>query len=206
MLQLIDHPVLTDRISRLREKDLSNTEFRQLVRQVSALMVPPVTESLVSKEVDITTPLTATTGGRLAHSIILAPILRAGLGLAEGFHTLLPEAGIAHIGIARNEETLAPEAYYFNTPGNLAEADVIVLDPMLATGGSANEAIQQLKNKGASRLRFVCILSCPEGVKALNQAHPDVPIFTGAMDEKLDDNGYIWPGLGDAGDRTFGTT
>jgi uracil phosphoribosyltransferase len=205
MFQLIDHPVLTDRITRLREASLPPPEFRRLVGQIAALMVSPVTESLASTSCPVTTPLTETTGHRLTAPLILAPILRAGLGLAEGFHNLLPEAAVAHIGIARNEETLAPEAYYFNTPANLAQADVLVLDPMLATGGSAIEAIKQLKAAGATRLRFVCMVACPEGVQAMAEAHPDVPVFTAALDEKLDKNGYIWPGLGDAGDRTFGT-
>ena len=205
MLQLIEHPVLNDRVSRLREASLPSSDFRRLVNDIAAFMVFPVTESLENANCPITTPLAETTGNRLHRPIILSPILRAGLALADGFQRFLSEAGVAHIGIARNEETLAPEAYYFNTPANIAEADVIVLDPMLATGGSAIEAITQLKEAGATRIRFTCIVSCPEGVEALSKAHPDVPIFSAAMDEKLDDNGYIWPGLGDAGDRTFGT-
>ena len=205
MFQLIDHPLVGDRVTRLRDARLSPVEFRRLVTELSALLVPAATASLPTRPCQVETPLATATGHELESPIILAPILRAGLGLAVGFQTLLPEAGVAHIGIARNEDTLQPEAYYFNTPDNLAEAEVVVLDPMLATGGSAVEAIRQLKAAGASRLRFVCLVACPAGVSALEEAHPEIAIYAAALDEKLDDNGYIWPGLGDAGDRTFGT-
>lgn len=204
-MQLIKHPVIADRMTRLRDRDLPHPEFRQLVIQIAALMVPEVTASLPTRIVEVETPLAITTGERLVSPIVLAPILRAGLGLAEGFHQSLPEATVAHVGLARNEETLEPETYYFNTPGELAAADVIVLDPMLATGGSAAAAITKLKEAGASRLRFACLVACPEGVEGLREAHPDVPVFAAALDDSLDHRGYILPGLGDAGDRTFGT-
>ena len=136
---------------------------------------------------------------------MLVPILRAGLGLCDGFLSLLPDALVAHIGLARNEETLDPDTYYYKAPTQLAEADVLILDPMLATGGSAVETINRLKEQGAKHLRFICLVACPEGVKRIEDAHPDVPVYTAAMDRQLDENGYIRPGLGDAGDRIFGT-
>jgi uracil phosphoribosyltransferase len=145
------------------------------------------------------------TGARLARPIVLVPILRAGLSLSDGFLDLIPEAVVAHLGLARNEKTLEPETYYQNTKVDLTEAHVLVLDPMLATGGSAVEALRQLKDQGATRLKFICLIAAPEGVECLEKEHPDVPIYTASVDRCLNELGYICPGLGDAGDRSFGT-
>ena len=192
-------------MSQLRDRAVHPRVFRQLVIEIAVLMVPEVTASLATRLTEVETPLAITSGRRLASPLVLAPILRAGLGLAEGFHRALPEAAVAHVGLARNEETLEAETYYFNAPGDLAEAEVIVLDPMLATGGSAAAAIRKLKEAGARKLRFASLVACPEGAESMREAHPDVPLFTAALDDTLDHRGYILPGLGDAGDRTFGT-
>lgn len=205
MNHLIEHPVIDDRMARLRQKDCGTSEFRRYVQEIAQLMVPAVASNLQTQNIEVETPLALTQGKELSHPIILVPILRAGLGMLEGFLQLLPEAAVAHIGMARNEETLLPESYYFNAPENLAEADVIVIDPMLATGGSSCAAIAELKKYGAQRLRLACLVAAPEGVKHLNETHPDVPLYYPALDERLNKNGYILPGLGDAGDRIFGT-
>jgi uracil phosphoribosyltransferase len=168
-------------------------------------MVPQVTADLETAPCQVETPLESMEGVRLARPVVLVPILRAGLSLSDGFLDLIPEAIVAHIGLARNEETLEPETYYPNARIDLGEAHVLVLDPMLATGGSAVEALNQLKSQGASRLKFVCLIAAPEGVTSLEKHHPEVPIYTAAVDRCLDERGYIRPGLGDAGDRAFGT-
>ena len=160
---------------------------------------------LAAEPCEVETPLELTKGTRLAHQIVLVPILRAGLSLSDGFLDLIPEAVVAHLGLARNEKTLEPETYYQNVKVELTEAHVLVLDPMLATGGSAAEALRQLKAQGATRLKFVCLIAAPEGVERLEKEHPDVPIYTAAVDRGLNELGYICPGLGDAGDRSFGT-
>lgn len=201
----IQHPVIHDRLASLRHKDCPTSEFRRHVQEIAQLMVPAVTADLGTQPVEVTTPLQVTQCERLSRPIILVPILRAGLGMLEGFLRLLPEASVAHIGMARNEETLEPESYYFNTPPHLAEAEVIVLDPMLATGGSASAAITELKKHGAKHLRLACIVVAPEGLERLNEAIPELPVYYPALDEKLNEQGYILPGLGDAGDRIFGT-
>lgn len=169
------------------------------------LMVYEVTRDLRTKTQTIQTPLAEYEGAALDRPLIVAPILRAGLGMVEGILRLLPDVGVAHIGMYRNEVTHRPESYYFKSPGNLAEADVILVDPMLATGWSATSAIAQLKERGARSLRFACLVSCPAGIEQVRSAHPDVPIYTAAIDSHLDDRAYIVPGLGDAGDRYFGT-
>jgi uracil phosphoribosyltransferase len=168
-------------------------------------MVPAVTANLERTTVPCTTPLEITSGEAVSRPIILVPILRAGLGFLDGFLDLIPQAAVAHIGLARNEETLLPEAYYLRHPDPLAEAELILLDPMLATGGSAAQAVTTLREAGAQRIRFACLLAAPEGIAALAAAHPDVPVFTAAIDRCLNEKGYILPGLGDAGDRLFGT-
>ena len=168
-------------------------------------MVPEVTAVLPTRPVSVETPLEVTPGVEVTRPIVLAPILRAGIGFLDGFSDLLPEASVAHIGLARNEQTLQPEPYYFKVPPNLAEAEVLVLDPMLATGGSAVEAVRRLKDAGAKHLRFACLVAAPEGVQALESAFPELPVFTAGLDRCLNEKGYILPGLGDAGDRLFGT-
>lgn len=201
----IQHPVINDRLAKLRQKNCPTSEFRRSIQEVAQLMVPAVTADLETQTIEVTTPLQATECEQLARPIILVPILRAGLGMLEGFLKLLPEASVAHIGMARNEETLEPENYYFNAPPNLAEAEVIVIDPMLATGGSAIAAITELQKHGAQYLRLACIVVAPEGLANLNKIIPELPVYYPALDEKLNEQGYILPGLGDAGDRIFGT-
>lgn len=168
-------------------------------------MVPAVTADLETRVVSCETPLEVTSGVEMARRIILTPVLRAGLGFLDGFFDLLPDAAVAHIGLARNEETLKPEPYYIKTPPIIAESEVIVLDPMLATGGSAVEAVQRMMDLGATHLRFACLVAAPEGIATFEAAWPEIPVFTAAIDRGLNDRGYILPGLGDAGDRLFGT-
>lgn len=204
-MTVIDHPLIADRLARLRDTKCNSENFRLLVGNVARLMVPQVTADLETAPRQVETPLESMEGVRLARPVVLVPILRAGLSLSDGFLDLIPEAIVAHIGLARNEETLEPETYYPNARVDLGEAHVLVLDPMLATGGSAVEALNQLKSQGASRLKFVCLIATPEGVTSLEEHHPEVPIYTAAVDRCLDERGYIRPGLGDAGDRAFGT-
>ncbi len=205
MLHHIEHPLISAELTRVRNPECPSPEFRQRVRRIASLMVPAVTETLDWKIVQCTTPLELTSGTEISRPIILVPILRAGLGFLDGFLDLIPQAAVAHIGLARNEKTLLPEAYYLKHPTPLAEADLILLDPMLATGGSAAHAVTTLLEAGAKRIRFACLLAAPEGIANLQEAHPEVPIYTAAIDRCLNDQGYILPGLGDAGDRLFGT-
>lgn len=205
MVHLIDHPLISSELTLLRHPDCPTPEFRHRVRRISSLMVPTVTADLETHPIACPTPLEITSGKQLTRPIILVPILRAGLGFLDGFLDLIPHAAVAHIGLSRNEETLAPEAYYLKHPTPLAEAELIVLDPMLATGGSAAHAIATLRTAGATRIRFACLLAAPEGIATLRTAHPQVPIFTSAIDRCLSEKGFILPGLGDAGDRLFGT-
>ena len=205
MVHVIDHPLVQAELTGLRCRKCPGPEFRQRLRRIASLMVPAVTASFGTRVVSCETPLEVTSGVEGARPVILTPVLRAGLGFLDGFFDLLPEAAVAHIGLARNEETLLPEPYYIKTPPVLAESEVIVLDPMLATGGSAVEAVKRLVELGATHLRFVCLVAAPEGIAAFKAAWPDVPIFTASIDRGLNDRGYILPGLGDAGDRLFGT-
>lgn len=189
----------------LRCRNCPGPEFRQRLRRIASLMVPAVTADFSTRVTGCETPLEVTSGVEITRRIILTPVLRAGLGFLDGFFDLLPGAAVAHIGLARNEETLKPEPYYIKTPPILAESEVIVLDPMLATGGSAVEAVQRLTDLGATHLRFACLVAAPEGLATFEAAWPEVPVFTAAIDRGLNDRGYILPGLGDAGDRLFGT-
>jgi uracil phosphoribosyltransferase len=202
---LAEHPLLRTKLTQLRDALTENPEFRILLGEISALLLTEATRDLETVPREVMTPLAACPGAALARSIVLAPILRAGLGMVEGVLRLIPEATVAHIGMKRDEETRRPLSYYFNAPSNLADAEVILLDPMLATGFSASAALTQLKEAGARRLRFVCVVSCPAGIAQVRLAHPDVPIFTASVDVELDSRAYIVPGLGDAGDRCFGT-
>ena len=192
-------------MARLRNHDCPTSEFRRYIQEIAQLMVPAVTSNLLTLPVQVQTPLEITVGRKLEREIVLVPILRAGLGMLEGFLKLLPESSVAHIGMARNEDTLEPESYYFNAPASIKDADVLVLDPMLATGGSANAAIEELKNHGARHIHFACIVAAPEGLNTINTEHPDVSVYYPALDTCLNEHGYILPGLGDAGDRIFGT-
>lgn len=205
MIHVSQHPLIHAELTRLRCRTCPGPEFRQRVRRIASLLVSDVTRDLPSSPVACETPLEWTSGVKLDRPMVLAPILRAGIGFLDGFLDLLPEAGIAHIGLARNEKTLLPEPYYFKAPPDLGQKEVLVLDPMLATGGSLVEALRTLKAAGAIHLRIACLVAAPEGVAAVEEHFPEVPIFTAALDRCLNEKGYILPGLGDAGDRLFGT-
>jgi uracil phosphoribosyltransferase len=205
MLHVIDHPLIAEELTKLREPSCPSPEFRQRVRRIASLMVPGVTANFHTSVVSCNTPLEITSGTKVSRGIILVPILRAGLGFLDGFLDLIPQASVAHIGLARNERTLVAEPYYLKHPPVLAEDEIIILDPMLATGGSAIEAVRSLREVGACHIRFACLVAAPEGVAALESAFPDLEIYTASLDRCLSDNGYILPGLGDAGDRLFGT-
>ena len=202
---ILNHPLIDHKLTIMRNKDTGTKEFRQNLDEIAMLMAYEVTKGLPTKNIEVVTPICQMTGKELVRPIILVPILRAGLGLVDGFKTIIPTAKVGHIGMARNEATLEPEEYYAKFPKGLEDALVIVLDPMLATGGSANMAIENIKQRGAKNIQLVCLVGAPEGVKAIQEAHPDVDITLASLDEKLNEHGYIVPGLGDAGDRLFGT-
>ena len=204
-LTIIKHPLVKRDLTSLRNKFTPSNVFRAVLRRTGSLMAYEVTRDFKLRSVTISTPLEKTGGSVVIDSIILVPILRAGLGLVGGFVEVLPDARVGHIGLYRDEETLRPVDYYLKLPRNLKNAMVIVLDPMLATGGSAAAAVTFLKKKGARKIRFVSLVAAPEGVRTLSKTHPDVKIFTCSLDRGLNDRGYILPGLGDAGDRIFGT-
>ena len=203
---VMDHPLIAHKIGIIRKKETGTREFRDMVSEIGALITYEATKDLKLQDVEIETPICRTTVKELAgKKLAVIPILRAGLGMVEGVLTMIPSAKVGHIGLYRNEETLEPVEYYCKIPKDCSERDVFVVDPMLATGGSAIAAIQMLKNRGVKNMRFLCVIAAPEGVKKLQEAHPDVDIYIGALDEHLNENGYIVPGLGDAGDRIFGT-
>jgi uracil phosphoribosyltransferase len=204
-LKLVEHPVLADRLSVLRDRATSHGDFRQALFEAAAIMAVEVARDLPVKEVDIETPLEATKGLRLRDEVAVVPVLRAGLGMVEGFLRLVPHARVGHVGIYRDEAAHVPVHYYERLPPRLPEAHVYVLDPMLATGGSAVHALDKLKRAGAKELELVCLVAAPQGIEAVQTQHPDVMIWTAAVDRELDENAYIRPGLGDAGDRVFGT-
>ena len=202
---MIEHPVLADRLSVLRDRATGHGAFRQALFEASAIMAVEVARDLPVKEVVIETPLETTIGLRIRDEVAVVPVLRAGLGMVEGFLRLLPDARVGHLGIKRDEEDHAPIDYFERLPPGLPDTRVYVLDPMLATGGSAVHALHSLKRSGARQLELVCLVAAPEGVNAVHDEHPDVRIWTAAIDRELDQNAYIRPGLGDAGDRVFGT-
>lgn len=204
-MTVVQHPVLADRLTVLRDRDTSWPNFRHALYECSAILAVEVARELSVVETEIETPLEPTRGARLSEQVVVVPVLRAGLGMVDGFLRLLPDARVGHLGMARDEHTHTAVDYYSRLPPGLAEARVFVLDPMLATGGSAVNALQHLKEAGATRLGLVCLVSAPEGIEAVSSAHPDVQIWTAAVDRGLDENAYIRPGLGDAGDRVFGT-
>ena len=205
-LTVLDHPLIQHKLSVLRDKETSKKTFRALVDEIAMLMGYEVTKDLKLEDIAIETPLEKVTARKVSgKKLTLVPILRAGLGMVEGFLRLMPSVRVGHIGLYREHDTLQPVDYYFKIPGASEARDFIVLDPMLATGGSAVAAVNSLKKNGATRVRFVCLVAAPEGVQTMLEAHPDVQIFTAALDRKLNDHGYIVPGLGDAGDRLFGT-
>jgi uracil phosphoribosyltransferase len=205
-LTVLDHPLIQHKLGLLRDRRTTTKDFKQLVSEIAMLMAYEVTKDLPLEPVDVETPLERTQAVRVAgKKLVLVPILRAGLGMVEGITQLIPSARVGHIGIYREHDSLKPVEYYFKIPPDRDVRDFFILDPMLATGGSAVDAVSTLKRAGAQRIRFLCLVSCPEGVRRMLVAQPDVPIYAAALDRQLNDKGYILPGLGDAGDRLFGT-
>ena len=206
MLTVVDHPLLKRALTTLRDRDTPYGAFRQTLSDVSSILAYEALRDLPVTETTVTTPLEETAGYRLAREVVVVPVLRAGLGLVDGFVRYVPEARVGHLGMYRDEQSHEPVDYYSNVPAQVKDARVFVVDPMLATGGSAAGAINHLKRRGAADLTFVCLVAAPEGVARLEEYHPDVRIVTAALDRGLDENAFIRPGLGDAGDRIFGTT
>jgi uracil phosphoribosyltransferase len=205
-VHVIKHPLVQHKLTLLRNKDLSTHSFRNLVSEISMLLAYEVTRDLPLVDVDVETPLAHTRGVMLeGKKIVLIPILRAGIGIVDGMLRILPSARVGHIGVYRDPETLGAVEYYYKMPGEMNDRDVILADPLLATGNSAIAAVDRIKGASPKSVRLVCLVAAPEGVTNFHESHPDVPIFTAAVDERLDEHGYILPGLGDAGDRLFGT-
>ena len=203
---ILDHPLLQHKVSHLRDINTGTKEFKELVSEIATLMCYEATRDLPTEEVEITTPITTDKFKVLAgRKLAVVPILRAGLGMVDGVLALIPAAKVGHIGLYRDPASLEPVEYCCKLPADISEREVMVLDPMLATGGSAVDAISQIKKRGAKNIKFLCIIAAPEGIKKLHDAHPDVEIFAAALDKCLNEHGYIVPGLGDAGDRIFGT-
>ncbi|MFS0750291.1 uracil phosphoribosyltransferase [Oceanobacillus sp. 1P07AA] len=203
---VFDHPLIQHKLTYIRDKNTGTKEFRELVDEVAMLMAFEITRDLPVKEVNVETPVTTAPSKVLAGKKLgLVPILRAGLGMVDGVRKLIPAAKVGHVGLYRDPKTFKPVEYYVKLPNDIEEREIIVIDPMLATGGSANDAITAIKKRGAKNIRLMCLIAAPEGVEVVKEAHPDVDIYLAAMDDRLDDHGYIIPGLGDAGDRLFGT-
>ncbi|MDB1649746.1 uracil phosphoribosyltransferase [Enterococcus faecalis] len=204
--QVIDHPLIQHKLTMIREKNCGTKVFREVVNEIAMLMAYEVSRDMPLEDVVIETPMGKSTQKTLlGKKVAIIPILRAGIGMVDGILELIPAAKVGHVGLYRDEETLQPHEYFVKLPEDIASRQLFVVDPMLATGGSAIMAIDSLKERGASNIKFVCLVAVPEGVKALQEAHPDVDIYTAALDERLNEDGYIVPGLGDAGDRLFGT-
>lgn len=205
-VEVMNHPLIQHKIGFIRRTETGSKDFRQMISEIAMLMCYEATRDLQLTDVEIETPICKTTVKELkGKKLAIVPILRAGLGMVDGMLAMIPAAKVGHIGLYRDPATLEPVEYYCKMPEDIAEREVFVVDPMLATGGSSVAAIQMLKDKGAKKIHFMCIIAAPEGVSKMKTAHPDVDIFIGALDEKLNDHGYIVPGLGDAGDRIFGT-
>ena len=205
-LHVMDHPLIQHKIGIIRRVETGSKDFRQIISEIAMLMCYEATRDLKVADVEIETPICRTTVKELrGKKLAIVPILRAGLGMVDGMLNLIPAAKVGHIGLYRDPETLKPVEYYCKLPEDSSEREVFVVDPMLATGGSSVAAIQMLKEKGVKNIRFMCIIAAPEGVELMQQNHPDVDIYVGALDERLNEHGYIVPGLGDAGDRIFGT-
>ena len=204
--QVIDHPLIQHKLTMIREKNCGTKVFREVVNEIAMLMAYEVSRDMPLEDVVIETPMGKSTQKTLSgKKVAIIPILRAGIGMVDGILELIPAAKVGHVGLYSDEETLQPHEYFVKLPEDIASRQLFVVDPMLATGGSAIMAIDSLKERGASNIKFVCLVAVPEGVKALQEAHPDVDIYTAALDERLNEDGYIVPGLGDAGDRLFGT-
>ncbi|RED57693.1 uracil phosphoribosyltransferase [Cohnella lupini] len=205
-LVICDHPLIQHKVTFIRDKMTNTKQFRELVDEVSMLMAYEITRDVPLSTVQVETPIQTAEGKVIAGRMMgLIPILRAGLGMVDGVLKIIPSAKVGHIGLYRDHETLQPVEYYCSLPSDVAERELIVIDPMLATGGSANAALDMLKNKGCRPTKLMCLIAAPEGVRAVQERHPDIDIYLAALDEKLNDNGYIVPGLGDAGDRLYGT-
>ena len=203
---IMEHPLIQHKIGLIRRKETGTKDFRQTISEIAMLICYEATRELKLDDVEIETPICATTVKELrGKKMAIVPILRAGLGMVDGMLNLIPAAKVGHIGLYRDPETLRPVEYYCKLPADCAEREVFVVDPMLATGGSSIAAIRMLKEKGCRNIHFLCIIAAPEGIEAMKEAHPDVDVYVGALDERLNDHGYIVPGLGDAGDRIFGT-
>ena len=202
---LNNHPLIKKDITILRDKNTNPEVFRAAVKRISLMLAVEISNEYHVNKIEVETPLEKTTGYRLKQNVVLVPVLRAGLGMVSGFLEVIPDAKVGHIGLQRNEETLEPVEYYYKTPKDIGNSQVILLDPMLATGGSSSEALKYLKRRGVKKCVFACLVAAPEGVKKIATEHPEIPIFCAALDRKLNERGYILPGLGDAGDRTFGT-
>lgn len=206
MHKIINHPLIKDKLTRMRKVSTGSTVFRTNLEELTQLMVYEATKDLELNEIEIETPVVKVAKGyKLKNKICLIPILRAGIGMVDGVKSLIPTATIGHIGLYRNEQTLKPVEYFKKFPKNISESDVIILDPMLATGGSVVEAVNIIKKYNPKSIKFVCIVAAPEGLKYVQEVHPEVDVYIAALDDKLNENGYITPGLGDAGDRIFGT-
>lgn len=205
-ITVMDHPLIQHKIGIIRRKEVGSKDFREMIGEIAMLMCYEATRDLKLQDVEIETPICPMTAKELqGKKLAVVPILRAGLGMVEGMLAMIPAAKVGHIGLYRDPETLMPVEYYCKLPADSSEREVFVVDPMLATGGSSTAAIRMLKEKGVKSIRFMCIIAAPEGVKKMQEEHPDVDIYIGALDERLNDHGYIVPGLGDAGDRIFGT-
>jgi uracil phosphoribosyltransferase len=205
-LRLFEHPLVAHKLTRVRDRSTSSAEFRRLLNEIAGLMTFGISADLPTEEVALETPMEATRGVRIRGPVTLVPILRAGLGMTDGILALFPEARVGHVGLYRDETDLVPVPYYLKLPADVAQGPVLIVDPMLATGGSAAHAAGQLKARGCRTLSFVCLVCAPPGVERMRARHPDVPIYAAALDRQLDARGFILPGLGDAGDRIFGTT
>ena len=204
-LFISEHPLIKNKMSILRNKETGTKEFKELIGEITMLLTYEATRDLPLEEIDVETPVATAHCEKLAKDVVIVPILRAGIGMVDGMTSLIPTAKVGHIGLYRDPETLKPVEYYSKVPSNIAESEVFLVDPMLATGGSAEAALQFLKEKGAKKITMICIVAAPEGVQALQKKHEDVDIYTAVFDSRLNDHGYIVPGLGDAGDRIFGT-
>ncbi len=202
---IIDHPLVQDMLADARDKETQPAEFRRLLARIGGLIAYEATRDLATDTATIDTPLESAEARRLRYPVTIIPILRAGLGMADGIHDLMPHAQLGHIGLFRDEATLQPVPYYERLPDNVADGPTLLIDPMLATGGSAIKAVDMLVQRGCNDIRLICLVAAPEGVKTVNDAHPNVPIYTASLDRQLNDIGYILPGLGDAGDRLYGT-